>query len=62
MAYRVKPCFPPEFNVMKLYVQNYEECVMQRMDRIMDNMAEIVRTEPQAVLIFNKFVAICKET
>ena len=46
---------------MKLYVQNYEECVMQRMDRIMDNMAEIVRTEPQAVLMFNKFVAICKE-
>ena len=61
VAYRVKPCFPPEFHVMSIYVQNYEECVMQRMDRIMDNMAEIVRTEPHAVLIFNKFVAICKD-
>lgn len=62
VAYRVQPCFPPEFHVLQLYVQCYEECVMQRMDLVMDSMVQIVNTEPQAVLTFNKFVAICKET
>lgn len=61
VAYRVQPCFPPEFQVMKLYVDCYENTVMERINSYMQSMDRIVEKEPQAVLAFNKFVLACAD-
>ena len=61
VAYTIKPCFPPEFNVMKLHIECYEKTVMGRINSYMDGMDECVKTEPQAVLTFNKFVQTCAD-
>ena len=59
--YRLKPCFPDEFDVMQIYVSCYERLVIERIKMSLEIMREIVGTEPQAVLSFNKFVAECKD-
>ena len=59
--YRVRPCFPPEFDVMQIYVHCYEQHVIDRIKNSMDVMRQIVETQPQAVLAFNKFVHDCKD-
>ena len=61
VAYRVKPCFPPDFRVMHIYVECYELTVMERINSYLDGMDDLVRTEPQAVLTFNRFVQTCKD-
>ena len=57
----VKPCFPQEFDVMNLYVSCYEEVIMERLNKILQDMEQIVKREPPAVLTFNKFLQVCKE-
>ena len=52
----VKPCFPLEFEVMDLYVKNYEEVIMEQLEFILEDMENIVKHEPAAVLCFNKFI------
>ena len=46
---------------MHIYVQCYEDMVMQRINNYLDSMEQIVKTEPQAVLTFNKFMVTCKD-
>ena len=38
VAYRIKPCFPPEFKVMDLYVEAYESMVMERINNYLSSM------------------------
>ena len=57
----IKPCFPPEFKVMDIYVECYERTVMERINTYMDKMTDLVKTQPQSVLAFNKFVFACKD-
>ena len=52
----VKPCFPPEFKVMDLYVKSHEEVIKKRLDSTLQDMESIVESEPQAVLDFNGFI------
>ena len=52
----VKPCFPPEFNVMDLYIKSHEEVIMERLTSTLGDMASIVENEPEAVLDFNEFI------
>ncbi len=57
----VKPCFPPEFEVLEIFVHSYETVIEENLDSMLEDMDNIVKTEPQAVLAFNKFILVCQE-
>lgn len=56
VAYVVKPCFPPKLDVLDICAKATERILLERIDACMKSMDDCVKSEPQAVLIFNKFL------
>lgn len=59
---KVRPCFPPSYNIFDLHFNVYKQELHDRIENLLKGpkIDKILTEDPQAILAFSAFVSTCQ--
>jgi hypothetical protein len=52
----VVPCFPPSYDIFKMYFTIYKKSMMEKIESYLLDMEKILTEDPEIILVFSSFV------
>jgi hypothetical protein len=52
----VVPCFPPNYNIFKMYFNEYKKVMMDKIESYLLDMDQIINADPEIVLALSAFI------